>query len=157
MTTPRPTQASRSQAVLLWGGFGACLAGIALHRTWSAIAFPRVFEHLVLALLALGAARLLQRALRWPLATVLAATWLAASLAYLGPLPLAAASLLAGAAIALGSFILPGPVALPLGLVLVAAGSGWWLSFPLHHRATDAIACLALVAWRHDAGVFLSR
>lgn len=151
MTTPRPTQASRSQAVLLWGGFGACLAGIALHRAWSAIAFPRVFEHLVLALLALGAARLLQRALRWPLATVLAATWLAASLAYLGPLPLAAASLLAGAAIALGSFILPGPVALPLGLVLVAAGSGWWLSFPLHHRATDAIACLALVAWRHDA------
>lgn len=151
MSTIPAAPISRSRCVLLWGGFGACLAGIAMHRTWTAIAFPRVFEHLALALLALGAARLLQRGLRWPLATVLAVSWLAASLVYAEPLPLAAACLLAGAAIALGSLVVPGPASLPLGLVLVAATSGWGLAFPLHHRATDAIACLALVAWRHDA------
>ena len=47
--------------VLLWAGMAACVTGLVAHRLWEALPFPRFFEHLVLAGLALLAAWPLQR------------------------------------------------------------------------------------------------
>lgn len=147
-----PTPATdRVSALLTWCGIAACAAGLVAHRMWRPLPFPRLFEFLVLAALAFVLAWPLQRLTGWPRATALAAAWLLASLVYLGPTPLVAVALLACAAIALGSLLLPGPVALPLGLVLVAGALGWVLALPIHHRAIYAIACIVLVGWRRQA------
>lgn len=141
----------RVPALLTWCGMAACMAGLVAHRMWQPLPFPRLFEFLVLAFLALALAWPLQRLAGWARATALAAAWLLAALVYIGPMPLLAVALLACAAIALGSLLLPGPAALPLGLVLVAGALGWVLALPIHHRATYAIACIVLVAWRRRA------
>ena len=39
--------------VLLWAGMAACVAGLVAHRLWQALPFPRFFEHVLLAGLAL--------------------------------------------------------------------------------------------------------
>ena len=44
-----------------------------------------------------------------------------------------------------------GPIALPLGLAMIAGILGWLLSLPIHHRAVYVVACLAIVAWRRAA------
>ena len=55
---PMPVQTTSTAWArwLAWAGALACLAGIALDRTWEAIAWPRVGETVVLALSALAAA-----------------------------------------------------------------------------------------------------
>ena len=50
-------------SLLLWAGMAACLAGLLFHRMWDTLPFPRFFEHLLLAGLALLAAKPLQRVL----------------------------------------------------------------------------------------------
>ncbi len=135
-------------ALLLWAGMAACIAGLALHRMWEALPFPRFFEHLLLALLALLAAWPLQRWLHWNHATALALVWLLALIAFAGPMPMLAVVLLAAAAFALGSVVVTGPIALPVGLALIAGALGWLLPLPVHHRAVYAIACVGLIAWR---------
>ena len=148
-----PRLSSHVPALLLWAGMLLCLLGLALHRMWAALPFPRFFELVLLALLALAAAWPLQRWRGWSWAAAVGMVWLAALVVFAGPLPVLAVTLLAAASIALGSLILPGPVALPLGLALIAGGLGWLLPLPLHHRAVYVLACVAVVAWRRAAVV----
>ena len=129
----------------------ACAVGLLAHRMWDALPFPRFFEHVVLALLALAAAWPLQRWLGWQRATALAALWMAALVVFAGPMPVLAVAVLAAAAIAIGSLVMSGPISLPVGLAVIAGTLGWLLPWPIHHRATYALACIALIAWRRRA------
>ena len=129
----------------------ACAAGLGVHRLWEALPFPRFFEHALLALLALVAAWPLQRWLGWSRAAALSALWLLALCVFAGPVPMLAVAMLAAAAIAIGSLVMAGPVALVLGLALIAGTLGWLLPWPIHHRAVYALACIGLIAWRRTA------
>jgi len=137
--------------VLLWAGMAACVAGLVAHRLWQALPFPRFFEHVLLAGLALLAAWPLQRWLHWSRPAALCAVWLLALAVFAGPLPMLAVGLLAASAIAFGSLVMPGPVALPLGLAIIAGTLGWSMSLPIHHRALYLIAAVASIAWRRRA------
>jgi len=140
-------------ALLLWAGMAACVAGLVVHRTWEALPFPRFFEHLVLALVALAASWPLQRWMKCSRAAAIAMAWVGALLVFADPLPMLAVALFAAAAIALGSLVLSGPIALPLGLAMIAGTLGWLLPLPIHHRAAYLLVCIALVAWRRAAVV----
>ena len=135
-------------AILLWLGMALCVLGLAMNRLWEALPFPRFFEHLLLALLALAAAWPLVRWRGWSWATALALVWLAGLTLFAGPMPVLAVALLAAAAVAVGSLLLPGPIALPLGLALIAGVLGWLLPLQIHYRGMYAVLCVALVAWR---------
>lgn len=148
---PDRTRPSPVPAVLLWAGLSLCVAGLAVHRMWQALPFPRAVEHGLLALLALAAAWPLQRWRGWTPAAALALAWLLALIVFAGPMPVLAVMVLAATAIGVGSLLMPGPIALPLGLAIIAGTLGWLLSLPIHHRAGYAVACLALVAWRRKA------
>ena len=129
----------------------ACVIGLVVHRMWEALPFPRFFEHVLLALLALAAAWPLQRWLGWQRATALGMVWLAALLVFAGPMPVLAVAMLAAAAIAIGSLLMAGPIALPVGLAIIAGTLGWLLPFPIHHRAAYVLAGIVLITWRRDA------
>jgi len=137
--------------LLLWAGMAACVAGLVAHRLWDALPFPRFFEHVLLAGLALLAARPLQRWLHWSRPAALGAVWLLALTVFAGPMPMLAVGLLAASAVAFGSLVMPGPIALPLGLAIIAGTLGWSLSLPIHHRALYAVAGIALIVWRRRA------
>ncbi|HSD16653.1 MAG TPA: hypothetical protein VLC71_05245 [Thermomonas sp.] len=148
---PDNTRPSPTPAILLWAGMALCATGLAAHRTWTELPFPRAVEHGLLAVLALAAAWPLRRWRRWTPAAALALAWLLALIVYAGPMPVLATAVLAATAIGMGSLLMPGPVALPLGLAMIAGTLGWSLSLPIHHRAVYALACLAIVAWRGKA------
>ena len=137
-------------ATLLWLGMALCVAGLAVNRMWDALPFPRFFEHVLIALCALAAAWPLVRWRGWSWATALALLWLAGLVVFSGPMPVLAVALLGATAIAVGSLLLPGPIALPLGLALIAGVLGWLLPLQIHYRAVYAIACVGLIAWRRD-------
>jgi hypothetical protein len=147
-TNPRP---QFLPPLLLWAGMAACLLGLVVHRMWEPLPFPRFFEHVLLALLALVAAWPLQHWLRLPRAAALALVWAAALAVLAGPMAVVAVAVLAAAALALGSLLLRGPVALPVGLALIAGIVGWLLPLPVHLRAAYALACVVLVVWRRAA------
>ena len=148
---PESTRPSTIPAVLLWAGFVLCVAGLVTHRMWEALPFPRAIEHGLLALLALAAAWPLTRWRGWTPAVALAVVWLLALMVFAGPMPVVAVAVLAATAIGLGSLLMTGPIALPLGLAMIAGILGWLLSLPIHHRAVYVVACLAIVAWRRAA------
>jgi hypothetical protein len=146
-----PRVSRHAPALLLWAGMAACAVGLVANRMWEALPFPRFFEHVLLALLALAAAWPLQRWLHWTRATALLAVWLVALAVFAGPLPVLAVAVLAAAATGLGSLVMRGPVALPLGLALIAGTLGWLLPLQVHHRIVYAACCIGLVAWRREA------
>lgn len=137
-------------ATLLWLGMALCVAGLVVNRMWDALPFPRFFEHVLIALCALAAAWPLVRWRGWSWATALALLWLAGLVVFSGPMPVLAVALLGATAIAVGNLLLPGPIALPLGLALIAGVLGWLLPLQIHYRAVYAIACVGLIAWRRD-------
>lgn len=148
---PDRTRHSPIPALLLWTGIALCVVGLAVHRLWEELPFPRAFEHGLLALLALAAAWPLQRGLQWSRAAALGVVWLLALAVFSGPMPVLATALLAAAAIGLGSLLLRGATALPIGLAMIAGTLGWLLSLPIHHRAVHVIACITVIAWRRRA------
>jgi hypothetical protein len=148
---PDSTRPSPLPAILLWAGLALCVAGLAMHRLWEHLPFPRAIEHGLLALLALAAAWPLTRWRGWTPAAALAVVWLLALIVFSGAMPVVAVVVLAATAIGVGSLLVPGPIALPLGLAIIAGTLGWLLSLPIHHRAVYVLVCLAIVAWRRVA------
>ncbi len=138
-------------ALLLWAGMLLCVAGLGMHRLWTELPFPRFFEHVLMALLVIAAAWPLRRWCRASWASAITIVWLAGLVVFTGPLPVLAVALLAAAAVALGSLLLPGPAALPLGLAMIAGILGWLLPLPMHYPATYILGCIALVGWRRAA------
>jgi hypothetical protein len=135
-------------AALLWLGMAMCGAGLVAYRMWHVLPFPRFFEHVLLALCALAVAWPLVHWRNWPWAISLALVWLAGLLVFAGPLPVFAVVMLAATAVAVGSLLLPGPIALPVGLALIAGVLGWLLPLQIHYCAVYASICLVVILWR---------
>ena len=136
-------------SVFLWLGMALCVVGLVAHRMWDVLPpLPRFHEHVLLALAALALAWPLVRLRGWSWAMALALAWLVGLVVFAGPMPVLAVALLAAAAMALGSLLLPGPIALPLGLSLISGLLGWLLPLQIHYRAVYAVACIGLIAWR---------
>lgn len=134
---------------LVLGGGVALAAGVVEDRTWAVMPDAgRVLESIVLLVLALLPALALRAWRGWPMATGLAWVSVAALVLFAGPLPVLATALLALGAIAVGRLLAPGAVALPIGLALIAATTGWLLPLPVHVQWTHAAVLAALVAWR---------
>lgn len=139
------------QRGLLWLGAPLCVAGLIIHRLDTQWNEGRFAELLVLAAVALAAAALLRRMLRWQLASGLALTWSIALAFFAGPLPTAATVLFAIAALAIGDGLNRGaPAALRIacGLVLIAGALGWLLPLQVHYRLAYFVVLLVLAAWR---------
>lgn len=152
-----PRVSRHAPALLLWAGMAACAIGLVAHRMWEPLPFPRFFEHVLLGLLALAAAWPLQRWLGWPRATALLAVWLAALAVFAGPLPVLAVAVLAATAAGLGSLVMRGPLALPLGLAMIAGTLGWLLPLQVHYRAVYVACCIGVIGWRRAAIAEASR
>lgn len=134
-----------------WAGATACATGIAIDRTWEAIAWPRVGDALALAGIASAIAWLLRRWRGWPMAQGLALAWMAALAWFAGPLPVLATVLLAASAHALGSLLARGLVAVGVGLALYAGVIGWLLPLPVHTGwAYAALLAVPLALRRHE-------
>ena len=143
-----PRLSSILPAILLWLGMALCAMGLMVNRMWHVLPFPRFFEHVLIALCALAAAWPLVRWRHWSWATSLALVWLAGLVVFAGPVPVLAVAVLAAAAVAVGSLLLRGPIALPLGLAVIAGVLGWLLPLQIHYRVVYAVACIALITWR---------
>ena len=142
---------SHVPALLLWAGMLSCLAGLGIYRLWTELPFPRFFELVLMALLALAGAWPLRRWRRASWASAITLVWLAGLVVFAGPLPVLAVALLAAAAVALGSLLAPGLAAMPIGLAMIAGILGWLLPLPMHYRSAYLLGCVALVGWRHAA------
>lgn len=90
-------------------------------------------------------------------ATSAAAVWLAALVYFAGFSPFGSVLLLAVAALALGSLLVPehGPGQLPLsvlaGLAMLCGVDGWLLPFPVHGHATYLLVLLVVITLRWRA------
>lgn len=147
LARPRP-------AWLLWGGGGACLAGMIGHGLHDAWAPSRTVALFLVALFALGGAWVLRRTTGWALAHGLAIAALLALALFGGPVPMAATGLAAAAAIALGGILLPHAGAAAqcvTGMALGAGVLGWLMPLPVHSRWTYLAVVVALLAARHRA------
>ncbi len=138
----------------MYTGALACAAGLIAHRLWEAWRPGRFGELVLIALLAVAASCAVRALFRCSWATCFAALFTAAVVLFAGPLPVAAALLLALASIACDSWIAgSAPLALQgvCGLALLAGALGWLLPLPLHARWSYLLLCTALIAVRHRA------
>lgn len=136
---------------LLWAGAVACVAGLALHRTWEHWRPGRFAELLLIALLAAALALCLRKLRGASWASCLGLVFAAALLPFAGPLPVAATVLFALACVALGGWVagrMPLALQCACGLVLMGGALGWLLPLPLHSRWTYLALCVAAIALR---------
>lgn len=142
---------------LVWAGVVACAAGLLLHGMWAVLPWRRFADALLLAAISIAIAWPLRRWCAWTWAHALAAVWLAALAFFVGVLPTGAALLMAAAAIALGSLLVPRGaalrlvLALPIGLVLIAGAVGWLLPLPIHRWSVYLPILLGLCVARARA------
>ena len=125
-------------ATLVAAGAAACVIGLIQHRLWTVLPWARVGDNLVLVFASLLFGLLVRRWRGWAFADALACVWIVALVALTGVVPALATALLAGAAVACGSLLLPRGAArialsLPVGLVLIGGIVGWTLRWPIHH------------------------
>ncbi|PKM15575.1 MAG: hypothetical protein CVV12_07700 [Gammaproteobacteria bacterium HGW-Gammaproteobacteria-2] len=126
---------------LIAAGPLAVAIGFVHARMWLHLPWQRLALSLELALLATVIAWPLRRYARLPWSLALMIVWSAALLLFVGPLPVFASLLLASAALAVGTWLVPAgmparaPVALCVGLTLIGGVAGWTLSWPLHSTA----------------------
>lgn len=148
MTIPRPKRAAEG---MIWAGVGACIAGLLMHRMWTALPAGRFGETLLLAALASLLAWPLARWRGLPWASALLLVWIGALLVMSGPLPMIAVALLLAAAVALGSLLIGNArpaLACACGLAIFACLGGWLAGLPVHRNWTWGSLLLALMAWR---------
>lgn len=152
---PAETRRTAAAAVLVWAGAGACVAGFAYGRLWLALPWVRFAESVVLAIASLLLAAGVRRWHGGSWASALLLTWLVALAYFAGVLPVLSVAVLAGAALALGSFIAPPAAAglavtLAVGLVAIGGVAGWALRWPVHQAWVWWLLCmLACVLRRH--------
>jgi hypothetical protein len=135
---------------LIAAGPLAVAIGFVHARMWLHLPWQRLALSLELALLATVIAWPLRRYARLPWSLALMIVWSAALLLFVGPLPVFASLLLASAALAVGTWLVPAgmparaPVALCVGLTLIGGVAGWTLSWPLHSTGGWAFVLLIL-------------
>jgi hypothetical protein len=155
--TPLPDRIHWRGAAAVVAGAVATVAGIAAHGVWRTFPAERLLLSLVLAGLVALAAWPLRRWCRWQAATAFAAVWFVLLIVFVGPAPVASTLLLGAAAWAMGDRLVPedapsrAPLAIVVGLMVLAMLAGWLVMVPIHRVWTWAPLLLLLVAWRHQA------
>lgn len=142
----------RMEAMLVWLGPILLMLGFATHQLWKQAPIGRFGELVLLALVALGFAKLAGRFLPWSRASLIALLWYALLLIFAGPVPVLATTVLFLATTALGGAAFPQrPILLQtlLGTLLLAGLVGWLLPLPIHYRWVYLLLCAGLIAWRH--------
>jgi hypothetical protein len=152
-TTFSHPPASRLAPFVAWAGALACAGGVVLHRFWREVPTNRLADSLALMALVALAAWPLRRWARRSWAGALGAVWLMLAIAMTGPLPFAAAILVAAAAAARGSQAAPRPpmVALACGFAMLAGTLGWLLPLPVHRAWTYLALVLGVLLLRRAA------
>lgn len=123
---------------MVWAGVLTCIVGVLTHGMWAVLPWRRFADTLLLAMIACALAWPIRRWCAWNWAAALAVVWFAALAFFVGVVPVAAVLLVATAAIAVGSALVPSlgalrlVLALPIGLVLIAGTLGWLLPLPIH-------------------------
>lgn len=153
--TPHPSTAHAGLSrLLVWGGVGACLAGLVLHRMWEALPLSRTAELIAIAGLVALPAVALARLRGLPLATALGLAWALAMLVHVGVLPVLAMLALAAGALAIGSVLVEErspALAFVLGAAVLAGVAGWLLPLRIHYFFVHLPLLVALVVWRRHA------
>lgn len=147
----------RVAIALVAAGPLALAVGLVYARMWEVLPWERLALSLVLAMITAAVAWPVRRFVRLPWALALALVWMAALPVFVGPIPVLSMLLLAAAALALGTWLVPmqmparASVALCVGLALLGGLSGWTLAWPIHSRIGWGVALLALVVARRQA------
>lgn len=149
--------------MLFVAGFLLAAIGFVVNSMWRELPLDAVAQMLGVALGCLLIAWIVKRLLRCTLATAAATVWLFALVYYTGWSALAAVSLVAVAALALGSMLVRGdmearaPLSILVGLALLCGLDGWLLPYPIHYQATYLVVLLLVIALRWRAVVELIR
>jgi hypothetical protein len=135
-----------SPGFLVTLGLVAAAFAIGPGRLWQVLPWQRFGWSLLIGSAALMSAWLLQRIMRWSIASGLVAVWLLALAWFVGPPALIATCLLAAAALGVGLRLTPsvpghGAIALVVGLMVIAGVTGWLILLPIH----QALAWWALL------------
>lgn len=123
-------------------------------RVWPG---DRCADLLVLAVVSMGIAAVLRAWRGWAWATALAVVWLAALVFFVGFPAAISAFVVACAAVALGSLVVPSQacarfaLVLPVGLVLIGGTIGWLVPLPVHRWFLYWPLFLGICAWRYPS------
>lgn len=149
--------------VLFAGGFLLAAVGFVANSMWRELPWNATAQMFGVALVCLTVAWGLARLFHCSLATAAAVVWLLTLIYYTGWSTSAAVLLIAVAALALGSIVVPAdtdaraPLSILTGLALLCGLDGWLLPYPIHYRATYFVALLLLIALRWRSVVELIR
>jgi hypothetical protein len=145
-----PTRGVRLQRRLVEAGLLACVAGLFVHRMDQAVPAARFGETLLLGALWAALAWLVARLPRLRMAEAVAVVGVAALVVMAGPMPVLATLLLAGGAIAIGTWLVEdAATAFVVGAALMAGIAGWALPLPVHRAWLYApLLALAIVLRR---------
>ncbi|OOG37405.1 hypothetical protein B0E51_16245 [Rhodanobacter sp. C05] len=143
--------------VLFAAGFLLVAMGFIGNAMWRQIPWSPVALLAGLSLVSLILAYGLGRLFHCQAATSAAAVWLGALVYFAGISPFASVLLIAVAALAIGSVLVPKgwdarvPLSVLAGLALLCGIAGWLLPFPIHSRAVYTLALLAIIILRWRA------
>lgn len=150
---------SRLPAVWFWGGLLLFAAGFISHHLWRDIASRPLIGFVGLGLISLGLAEGVRRISGCARATALLLVWAGALAGFAGIAPVLAVVLVAAAALAVGSVLLPpadgasAALTVLAGLAVLCGIVGWLLPFPVHLRVVYVAVLVVVVAVRRHAVV----
>lgn len=142
---------------LATAGAAATVLGIAVHGVWRALPAERFALALVLAGIVVALGWPARRWLGWRAASTHVLAWTLALIVYVGPLSVLAVLLLGAAAWCVGERLVPvhapsrAPLAIAVGLMLIAMLAGWTVTLPIHRPLVWGPVLLAPVALRWRA------
>ncbi|MDO1527636.1 hypothetical protein QMK61_02220 [Fulvimonas sp. R45] len=147
--------------ILFWAGFALVGTGFVVESMWTGMPWGPLATLAKVALVAWILTYGLRRLFRCHVATAAAGVWLAALAYYGGLAPMLAVLLVAAAAMALGSLIVPkawegrAPLSVLAGLALISGIIGWLLPYQVHGHAVYLLALLLIcvVRWRAMADI----
>ena len=157
---------SRWPAALFWTGFALLAAGMAFNAPWRAIAATPLAGLIALGLISLAPGAGVRRVFHTTRATATLIVWTCAAFWFSGLASALSVVLLVGAALAIGSVLLPvddagqgGSTALStlLGLALLCGVVGWLLPFPVHQRVVYMPILVAVIALRWRVVILAGR
>ena len=144
-----------------WAGFVLFVASFISSTLWRGIAVQPVAGLICLALISLALATGVRRIFHCTRATAALVVWSCAMVYFSGFASVLGVALIAAAAVAIGSILIPAgrdgssALAMLVGLALFCGTVGWLLPFPVHSRVVYVVVLASVVAlrWRVVASV----
>jgi len=148
-------------AILFWAGFALFVTSFIACTLWRGIAVQPVAGFICLVLISLALAAGVRRIFHCTRATATLLVWSCAMVYFSGFASVLAVALIAAAAMAIGSILIPAgregssALAVLVGLALFCGTVGWLLPFPVHSRVVYVVVLASVVAlrWRVVASV----